>query len=280
MRYACVLVLLTSIAAAQEAPPEAPKWTVPSFTDLTLKIRQIRGLMSPRAETLYLKGTRERIEQGAPLARPGFGPLFAMILQCDARTTVFLRPVNKTYRTSVEPPENQRKGHPWPVRSSDGPLVTVTIHSDDTGETRQVGGYQAHRFKTTVQIEPSKGAATKPGKVEADTWYLDIPGLNCRAEDTRPAAWAGHLYTQLLARPMSDHRDHVEINVTGAQPHGMVMEEIAKAVSGGNEMVLKTEWVQVSADPLDPSLFEIPADYRQFTPESHPGMLNREADPN
>jgi hypothetical protein len=279
MRCACLLVLLTSISLAQEIPQEMPNWVVPSFTDLTIKTKQIRGLMIPQAETLYLKGTRERIEHGPAQARPGFGPFFAELLECDARTMVFLRPNSRTYRTSVEPEprERKRKELPMITHPSDGPVVTVAIHSEDTGETRQVGGYVARRLKTTIQVEPSKGASTKPGKVEADTWFLDIPGLNCRAEDTRPTQWV-RLYAQLL-HPTSDHRDHVELKVSGAQPHGMVIEEIAKAVSDGNEMVLKTELLKASSDPLDPSLFEIPPDYTQVQPGSQIEPIHHEGNP-
>lgn len=268
MRSACLLVLLTSLAAAQEIPQETPTWVLPSFTDLTIKTHQIRGLASPRAETFYFKGTRERTEHGPEhwIAAPA--PVLAILLECDARTMVFLRPNSKTYRTAVEPPHRERKRGELPIITPppDGPVVTLTIHSEDTGETRQVGGYQARHLKTTIQVDPSKTASTKPGKIEADTWYLDIPGLNCRAEDTGHTQWA-RLYAQLL-HPTPDHRDRIEIKASGAQPHGLVIEETAKAVSDGNEMVFKTELLQSSTDPLDQSLFEIPPDYTQVQPNS------------
>lgn len=263
MRNACLLAFLTWLAAAQEMP----NWVVPSFTDLTLKTRQTHGLMMAQDQTFYFKGTRERIVHGPAQTRPGYVPFLVTLMQCDARTIVRLRPHTKTYTTSVKPeiPDREGKQRPIQVPPADGPVVTVTISSVDTGETRQVGSYQARHLKTTVLIKPSKGAAAKPGKVEADSWYLDIPGQGCRSEDTRPREWA-RLYVQLLAHQFSDHPDHVEIKASGAQARGLVIEEIAQAISDGNEMVFKTELVEASSEPLDQSLFEIPPDYTPVPP--------------
>ena len=189
MRTAFLLILLSSLVSGQDRP----KWVVPSFNDLTIKTREARGLMTTQAATWYFKGTRERTEHGPAGVRPGFVPFMVTLFECDQRAAVHLRPQSKTYTISVAhgPGDQEHREHrelPAHPRLADGPVVTLAINSEDTGETRQVGGYEARHFKTTVIVQPGKGAGAKPGKMEADTWFLDIPGLNCH-EDLRPLEW-------------------------------------------------------------------------------------------
>lgn len=284
MRSACLIFFVTSVATAQNLP----RWVVPNFTDLTIQTRSQRGLTTPQVETRYFKGARERVEHGPAQGRPGFLPFMVTIMECDERTFVHLRPRMKTYTAVVahgpteRDPANRANDHEQGtllrhVRTDDGHLVTITIDSVDTGERKQVAGYQATRLKTTVTIQPSKGANAKPGKVEADSWYLDIPGLNCH-EDLRPVEWM-RLYTPLLSHEYSEHPDHIDIKKSGVEPRGLVIEETVRDFSDGNRIINKVELMESSGEPLDPSLFEIPAGYTEGQPMSPIERINPEVNP-
>src|SRR4029077_7677767 len=134
-------------------------------------------------------------------------------------------------------------------------------------ERRGIGTYEARRIKTTITVEPSKGAATKPGKAEIDGWYLDLPGLHCRADsagEDRPPVMDWIILVRAGAH------DHVIFKNHGVAPRGLVLEQTATQRQAGNVIVNKTELLEVSDQPLDEALFEVPSDYvPREKPESH-----------
>jgi hypothetical protein len=56
-------------------------------------------------------------------------------------------------------------------------------------------------------------------------------------------------------------RDHLTFKILGTPPRGLVVEETAKQRQAGNTIVNKTELLEVSDQPLDEALFEVPPDY-------------------
>ena len=142
----------------------------------------------------------------------------------------------------------------------DGPDVNVTMDSVDTGERRQVAGFEARHLKSTITIQPSKDASTLPGKVQLDTWYLDLPGESCHESIPRSMA---SIFGGLYKVGPTGHRDHFVIQYTGVQPTGLIIEERSTQKEGGNTILSKTELLDVSEETLDESLFEIPPDYSQ-----------------
>jgi hypothetical protein len=60
--------------------------------------------------------------------------------------------------------------------------------------------------------------------------------------------------------------------ILGTPPRGLVVEETAKQKQDGNTIVNKTEMVEVSTQPLDGSLFEVPPDYVLKERPEHPTL--------
>ena len=58
MLPASLLILLATLASV----PTTIRPTVPNFRDLTIKIRETRGLSHPMVHAYYFKGPRERTE--------------------------------------------------------------------------------------------------------------------------------------------------------------------------------------------------------------------------
>jgi hypothetical protein len=267
MLRASVLVVFTVLAAA----PAKSNWVVPNFHDLMIKTRATHGLSNPMTTAWYFKGPRQRTEHLAE-AKLNRLPFVANIMQCDLRTHILLFELTKTYHSFVIPEERERERtrlHPVPPKPPAGTDVTVTSDSVDTGERRQIGSYEAHRIKTTITIEPGKDAATKPGKVEIDGWYLDLPGLNCHEVSPREGENVPPLAEWMMLVRGAAH-DHLIFKNLGTPPRGLVVEESSTQRQAGNTIVNKTELLEASDQPLDESLFEVPPDYvPREKPESH-----------
>jgi hypothetical protein len=267
MRFVSVaLVLILSLWNR----PAQPQSVVPNFSDLTVKVRIERGFgFGPGATTYYFKGPRERIERNLPGGITLIGPagtsraerrLAAVtISECDLKVTYRLHPQNKTYLEFHLPDLNESKDRKFHLlrRVRTGPEVIVTFDSRDTGERKPVGSYEAHRIETTVTVEPSKGAETKPAKIEVDGWYLDIPGLGCMQQDFPAWFWQ---------HPRYGLNDKIVMKHNGPEPHGIVIQGTAVTQQGINTIANRVKFLGSSDQALNNSLFEVPADYHPATP--------------
>jgi hypothetical protein len=254
-----LIVLLAALAAFAASPVTPVRPTVPNFRDTTIRIRETRGLSHPMVHAYYFKGPRERTEispDGAKLMAAS-----TSIMQCDLRTIIHLNPASKTYTLFVDSePRVPSKTVRVRPQFADGPIVSVTMDSVDTGERRQVAGYEARHLKSTITIDASKDASTLPGKIVLDTWYLGLPAETCHEPIPRSLA---PIFMGMFKVGPTGRRDHFEIKYTGAETTGLILEERSTQREGGNVILNKTELLEVSEQPLDESLFEIPPDYTQ-----------------
>lgn len=226
-----------------------------------------QGLQAPIVETLRLKGPRERIDSGMDLNSSN-EHFMARIWQCDQKAWISLRDFNKTYSiASIN--SSDRSDGPRRERSSnlaqkpEGPPVTITTDSEDTGERRQTAGYELRHIKTTMTVEPSPGASTAASKMEVDGWYVDLPGLSCHDEEAGQRLMNPRWHFPI--KPGS--HDKLEYVNKGIANVGRVVEETATIRSEGNLQINKVELLEFSNVPLDQSLFEIPPGY---TEQPHP----------
>lgn len=258
--------MLFLILAAQAVATESPAVVVPHFHDLTIKTRQRRGLMHPQVNTWFFKGPRQRAEYSSENALPRFGPFVATVTQCDQHQMIHLNLHRKTYVSFNLPfPDHHRVSQDLSAEPTMEPEVLVTIDAVDTGDRRRVGAYEARRIKTSVKIEPNKGATTKPGQAKADSWYVDLPGMNCR--ENNPLITSS-LVMGLIAPQPPGHHERIVYRYFGIEPSGLLIEETSTQKSAGNVIKNKTETLEISERPLDESLFEIPPD---FTPTHSAG---------
>jgi hypothetical protein len=257
---AALLLVIPAISSAQYRV----SYLVPNFPDLMIKTRSTFGIQSPRQTVLFLKGPRQRMEYGPSIAlRDNRSFAMATITQCDQGDVYHLNSFNKTYMMFHERLRDLPQDSTRPTRhlTDSAPAVTgtevvVTIDSVDTGERRDYGSYQARHVKTTVTVEPGKGADSLPGRADIDGWYIDLPGLNCHEEQMESL-----LPPMAMVRP--GRHEHRTIKRLGTAPHGFTVQETAKIKEGGNIVINKTELLTISEDQLDPLLFELPEGYTE-----------------
>ncbi|HUM05260.1 MAG TPA: hypothetical protein VLT90_07355 [Terriglobales bacterium] len=199
-------------------------------------------------------------------------PMSIGIQQCDLRTVYRLHPFMKSY-IKMTVPERQRERpqdeipplEQLQMRNLNGPDVTITVDAVDTGDRRQMGSYEARRVKTTITVEPSKRATTKPGTMQVDGWYLDLKGVACFERDTQQPVDVNKIVFEVVR-----NHDHPIVRLLGNAPSGFAVEQNSTRKEGGNVILGKIELLEFSEQPLDPSLFEPPPDYTQHTPGQGP----------
>jgi hypothetical protein len=252
-----VLILAASVGV--------PKFIVPNLPDLTIKTRRTSGDWLSQVNTLYLKGARERTE--IVTEKPGRADAMKLVLirQCDKKHVFHLNESDMIYASSeIEDwSERLRKARPVSLTQTSGAEVMMTINSIDTGERRQFEHYTARHVRVEIRFEPTPGAST-PGSVEeTDGWYIDLPGFGCQEQ-----ALSGFAR---LSASSGNRQDRLQIKWLGKAPRGYPIEETSLITERGNKTSSKVELLEISEAPLNASIFELPAGYRQALQTGHGG---------
>lgn len=246
-----------------------------TFADVKIKSRQTASGQT-NENTTYIKGKRMRAEQNL-----GGGMQMINLTQCDLKRGVQMNQMSKTYIINMfnqvveatEKPAAQQKDNV--VRS--GGVVTTTVTTKDTGETKKMFGYLARHIITTMETVSSPDAcAPSNTKMQIDGWYIDAAFvLDCQYDNYK----GGY-----NAYQKSGCQDKYNMKNVGSAKKGYpVYEKMTMFDDGGKEMTsIITEVVELSQATLDQALFEIPQDYREVKDMSQmysaSSMMNANSD--
>jgi hypothetical protein len=256
-----VLVSLFSVSAviAQQprgrsprTPARAPK------TDLKITYRTNTGGQMMESATM-LKGARERSETRSAYMN------IVTIVQCDLKRTIQLSENARKYViTSMEASDSSASvtssavpsGPAEPPRR--GGVVTYTTTSIDTGERKEMFGFTARHIKSSTVTESSPDACNPmKQRIERDGWYIDFSfGLDCNQS-------GGHAANYPVAP--GGCRDRIQFKQLGTARTGYpLIETTTMYGADGKAMFTSTkEVVELSRDPLDAALFDVPAGYTE-----------------
>jgi hypothetical protein len=254
-----VLVLLfassfASMAQRTRKPAAAPASTAPAKTDLKITYRQTTSGQSMETTTM-LKGARERSEM-----KMGYGRDIINVTQCDLKRTVQISDSTRKY---VITPMETVEATPRPATagatsepSRRGGVITYNSTAVDTGERKEMFGFQARHIKTSMVIESSADACNPVKQhMETDGWYIDFSfGLNCDV---------GHTPMAMPSARTGGCRDTVRFNRQGAARTGYALQETTTSYGPDGRVTFSTtkEVIELSREPLDAALFDIPAGY-------------------
>jgi hypothetical protein len=252
-----LLMILPAVFVAQRRPngPPAQAASTPARTDLKITYRTSTSGQSMETTTM-LKGARERSEM-----KLGYGRDIINITQCDLRRTVQISDSARKY--VVTPMDSEDSSSGGGVVSSGarepatrGGVITYTTNAVDTGERKEMFGFQARHVKTSMQIESSPDACSPiQRRMETDGWYIDFSfGLNC--DQGRPPQMGG-------MPSQGGCRDRIRFNRQGAARTGYPLQETTTMYgpSGRVAFTSTKEVVELSREPLDAALFDVPAGY-------------------
>jgi hypothetical protein len=237
--------------------------TPSAFADMKAKSRMtIAGRAMESSD--FVKGARKRSEMQI---MPGFNTI--SIYQCDLKRMVTLNERNKTYMITElgdadatpapEPAPANTKAKSTPPPKGPGGVITLTMNSTDTGETKQMFGHTARHVKTEMSSDASPGSSCGANmKMETDGWYIDFQGqqLNCTV-NPRAAAPRGD-------GGGASCNDKIRIKHSGNAKLGYpVSTTMTMSGPNGQPYTMKQETLELSNATLDPALFEIPPGYRE-----------------
>lgn len=259
------LTLAVALASSVVSFPAGQTWSrsgfvVPSFSDLTIRTRTSFGVATVRSSvtTLYLRGARERRESTVEPIDGAAPARHASIVQCDQRRSIHLNLDARLHAVERFVDLPYLPAGSTSVPEPHGPLVTTTEETVDTGERRQIGRHVARRVKTTTVVSPSVGANTPASTQDTDGWYIDLPGLGCLDGE--------RVRTRLSVEPASGPRERHRYETRGTARRGYAIEETTRSTSARSTFVETVTLLELSDQPLDPSLFEIPTDFRPALP--------------
>lgn len=258
--FIIVLLAITSVTAISLA--QRPQTDKPISGDFKITFKQSMGQGQEMTSTTMIKGLRERSEMSMP-GMPA-GMLMTTITECDLKRTIQINDRARKYLITPldsgdsEPPATPSGPRPGAEPSRRGGVVTGTINTVDTGERKEMFGFTARHLKQTMTIESSADAcAQKNMKMERDGWYINLEyGLNCGSEKPpqAPNAMPGGC------------RDTYRFKHTGVTNLGYPLIETTKMYGADGQSVTFTmtkEVIELSRQPLDAALFDIPAGYSQ-----------------
>jgi hypothetical protein len=263
-----MMFVLVVIAAASARPAgqatEFPRFVVPNVPDLTIKTRHTSN--HPHStivtEIVSLHGAWQRHEQVFDFPFPtAHRDRRVTITRCDERRILHLNESTRTY--AVLPIENRRRDLGWfrlwtwrrPPAPETGADVSITVDSVDTGERRQVGRYSARHVITTTTTVASPGAKARSGESVVDSWYIDLPPVDCWEYGDRQAT--------LIA---SVAPDNVHVQHRQWAKRGYPIEEVMRDGVDGRGSFMAVKLIEFSEHSLDPSLFAVPGGYRPALP--------------
>jgi hypothetical protein len=251
-----VLVILSaSTFVGQRTRTGPPAKQTPPANDLKITYRMNAGGKGIETTTM-IKGARERSEM-----HTGYGMDIINLTQCDLKRKIQISDKTKKYLiTPMEAGETTANSGTGMADMSGpsrrGGLITYVLTSTDTGERREMFGFQARHVKTSISIESSPDACNPmTQRMETDGWYIDFTyGLNCEL---------GH--PQMMGGPPARGgcQDRVSYKRMGTGRTGYPLSETITSYGPNGSVVSSTtkEVVELSREPLDAALFDLPAGY-------------------
>jgi len=231
--------------------------SITAFADVKVKSRQTMSGQSTE-NTTYIKGKRSRTEQNV-----GAGTMVTLT-QCDMKRSIQLNPQTQVYiinswETDTTTPTSTTVSGNTKTEVKKGGVITTTITTKDTGETRKMFGYTARHLIITTESEASADACTpmKKYKMVTDGWYIDAAfALDCDY-GTRNGGYNNY--------NSGGCRDKYDVKQIGAAKRGYpVLEKMTMFDENDKETFTMTnEVLELANATLDAALFDIPDGWRE-----------------
>lgn len=255
-----LLVFAVSLVSAITSAQRRPEVDKPLAGDFKITFKQTVSGQSMQSTTM-IKGQRERSE--TIIDAGAYTMSTVSITQCDMKRTIqindrarkyLITPMDDGLSNSSTSTSGARTSSP----ATRGGVVTMTVNTVDTGERKEIMGFTARHIKRTTIMESSADACSQQKmKIETDGWYINLEyGLSCptnRSSYTDPAATTGGC------------RDRYVYKSTGPANVGYPLQETTTIYGADGSVTMTTtkEVQEISRQPLEAGLFDIPAGYSE-----------------
>jgi hypothetical protein len=248
--------VVTAISFAQKRTDTAEK---PITGDFKITIRNTTSGQTYQSTTM-IRGKRERTETG-PMAG-GMSTGSVSVTQCDLRRTI---QINDSSRKYLITPMESASGDADSAGSANssspsrrGGVVTMTVNTIDTGERKELFGFTARHLKRTMNSQTSPDACYQNQiRMETDGWYINLEyGLDCGESDRPP---------QTGGTTAGGCQDRYQFKRTGPSRLGYPLSETTTMYGADGRPMFTSakEVVELSRQPLQAALFDVPAGYTE-----------------
>ncbi|HWZ96291.1 MAG TPA: hypothetical protein VN025_00870 [Candidatus Dormibacteraeota bacterium] len=204
-----------------------------------------------------LKGPRERssMQMNGMLVSTN-------IRQCDLHRTLSVQDSTKSFlvRPDIDDTADTKdKKDSTAATATAGGTVTYRSTMKDTGEKKQILGYNARHLKITIATEPGPNAcATNKTNYEIDGWYIDLK--------TVPGACQSFSPVSSSSGDTGGCMDKIVYKQNGSiKPGYAVQETMTIQNENAQPYTITTEVTNIQKGALDAALFDVPSDYRQVS---------------
>jgi hypothetical protein len=145
-------------------------------------------------------------------------------------------------------------GAPVPEAATSGGKIEVTTTITDTGERKQLFGYQAWHLKSKVVEESSADACSKLHHTfEVDGWYADVGKELAGCTSMAPP----------VHQTQGCQDSIVEQHSGAGKPGYPLTQNVIMHNLDGSTMTVSINVTDLAKQPLDAALFDVPAGYKQ-----------------
>jgi len=231
--------------------------SITAFADVKVKSRTTMSGQTTE-NTTYIKGKRQRTEQSAG------GSQIVSLTQCDLKRGIQLNPQTQAYiinswaDDTTTPTTTTQTGN-TKTEIKKGGVITTTITTKDTGETKKMFGYVARHLIITTESEASPDACTpmKKTKMVTDGWYIDAAfALDCDYSN-------GGYYNSYNAGGCRDKYNVKQIGGAAKRGYPVIEKMTMFDESGKESFTMTTEVIELATATLDAALFEVPQGWRE-----------------
>jgi hypothetical protein len=230
--------------------------------------------------TTYMASDRRRIEIRSSVQRKNpdgstetMDRTNVVIMRCDLGQSFTLNLETKEYTASVFPPvpltAEQRESLGLNKPPSEGtPTLRLETTTVDTGERKEFFGRLARHVIITTKQTPLEGSHAEAGETVSDGWYIDFERrLACEPRRDGANGWLGASGGRREVQP-----EKPEFVNTGPRESGFPVRvkrtsPATKTWPDGRtesfQSRVESEVTQFEEGPLDPALFEVPADFKK-----------------
>lgn len=256
-----ISVVSVSAIVAQQPRNRGPR-PAPAAPPADLRIKYKTTTSGQASESVtMIKGQRERSEM-----RTGYGMDTVSITQCDLKRTIqfsdntrkyIITPMDTGDASAPASSSATMSGPAEPSRR--GGVLTYVSTATDTGERKEMFGFTARHVKSLITMESSPDACNQvKQRIETDGWYIDLSfGLDCNLGRR----------TAMMNRPVlpGGCQDRVNTKQVGAARTGFPLIETTTMYGPDGRVLYTTtkEVVELSREPLDIALFDVPAGYAE-----------------
>jgi hypothetical protein len=242
----------------------------PSVSGVKIVTRQVTGASSD-TRTEYLTSTRLRSEWQTRIGERA-GPPMASIIQRGNTDRIFLLDLQAREFVAYETDSRGMMlgAKQRPVANSGGTL-RIWIDNTDTGERQEMFGHVARHIITKEKRIATPGACSRNSESATDGWYIDDSMMPEWHRPKKSGVLVGTLVTVNSSGVCADKMDAIEMHRAGVEPGfplkiTTTMKSEILEREGTTRMVASTwgsEVMEFHEGPLDPALFEVPADFHK-----------------